>query len=67
MPGIKSVPNLSGHKVYDQCHSAALYAKCYTVFQYLYLFVFVFIPINVNLLMGLLPRFAPAASILFVF
>ena len=31
------------------------------------IFVFVFIPINVNLLIGLLPRFAPAASILFVF
>ena len=67
MPGIKSVPNLSGLKVHVQCHCAALYAKYNTVFQYLYLFVFVFIPINVNLLMGLLPRVAPAASILFVF
>lgn len=41
--------------------------RYFSIYIYLYLFVFVFILINVDLLMGLLPRFAPAASILFVF
>ena len=41
--------------------------RYFSIYIYLYLFVFVFIPINVNLLRGLLPRVAPAASILFVF
>ena len=34
--------------------------RYFSIYIYLYLFVFVFIPINVNLLMGLLPRVAPA-------